>query len=335
MNEQPLPQPPVELFQLATGYQAAKTLFALVELEVPTLLADNPLPVSEIAERIGIHPRACDRLLNAGVALNLLERTRDRFGNTEMANQFLVKNKPTYLGDHFLNYNQNSYPAWTDLTAKLKAWRPGETDLKTPQEADQGAESMRAQHNLAVMVGDALGRSYDFSPYRRMLDLGGGTAAMSLGICRTHANLQTAVFDLPEVAKVAREFVDASEYKDRIEISVGNFKEDELPAGYDVALLANLLAVASEETNRKLLKKIYNQLPTGGAVILSGWILDDTRTSPLIPVLFCLEDINWQVPDVERSAATYQSWLEDAGFVNIERRMFCPPTSMIVGRKIM
>ena len=50
-------------------------------------------------------------------------------------------------------------------------------------------------------------------------------------------------------------------------------------------------------------------------------------------MLFCLEDINWEAPDVERSAATYEVWLADAGFSEIERRVYCPPTSMIVGRK--
>ena len=333
MTQQSLPQPPSELFELATGYQKSKTLFALVELGVPTLLAEKTVSLDEVAKQLHMHPRATDRLLNAGVALRLLERTAEGVRNTALTEQFLIKGKPTYLGDQFLNYNQNSYPAWADLTHKLQTWQPGETDADTPQEEDQGAESMRAQHNLAVMVGHALGQSYDFSQHRVMLDLGGGTAAMSLGICAVHPELRSIVFDLPAVAEVAREFASQSTARSRIEIRTGNFKEDALPHGYDVALLANLLSVASEETNRKLLKEIYNQLPQGGAVILSGWILDDTRTSPLIPVLFCLEDINWQVPDVERSASTYQSWLEEAGFVEIERRMYCPPTSMIIGRK--
>ena len=102
-----------------------------------------------------------------------------------------------------------------------------------------------------------------------------------------------------------------------VRVETGNFKEDALPAGFDVALLANLLSVSSEETNRALLARIHAALPPGGAVLLSGWILDDARTSPLVPVLFCLEDINWLAPDVERSAATYTRWLEEAGFKNL------------------
>lgn len=332
MKNQTLPPPPVELLDLATGYQRAKILFALVEFAVPTLLAGRSLPLSQMAHSLGLHKIAADRFLNACVALGLLEREGQAYRNTALSECFLVQGTPTYLGDQLLKYDRASYPNWADLTKRLREWQPGATD-DAPPPADQGQASIIAQHNLSLLVGHGLGEIYDFSSHRRMLDLGGGTGAMSLGICRTHKRLHAIIFDLPAIAEVAREFVRRSDMADRIEVRAGDFKQDELPAGFDVVLLANLLSTASEETNRGLLQKLYELLPDGGAVILSGWILDDNRTSPLIPVLFCLEDINWQAPDVERSASTYKSWLAEAGFVELERRMYCPPTSMIAGRK--
>lgn len=333
MEKRSLPWPPVELFDLATAYQRSKTLFALSEFALPTLLSRRALPLEEIARAIRIHPVAADRLLNACVALGLLERIDGEFRNTELSEQFLVKGKLTYLGDLFTKYDRTSYPLWADLVDKLREWQPGETDDEIPQEADQEEVSLAAQHNLSLLVGHALGESYEFSRHRRMLDLGGGTGAMTIGICELHPQLSAIIFDLPETAESAREFTHRSGLGDRIKVQSGDFKEDELPTGFDVALLANLLSLASEETNRELLRKLYDLLPDGGAVILSGWILDNSRTSPLIPVLFCLEDICWQAPDVERSASTYERWLAEAGFVEIEREMYCPPTSMIVGRK--
>lgn len=334
MNPQMLPRPSAALMELATGYQRSKALFTVVELRIPTLLDRAPLTIDELATRINLHPRACDRLINAGVALKLFTREGDTIRNAEMSETFLVEGKPSYLGEQFALYDRTSYPSWTELTKRLREWKPGETDTETPQDADQGADSMRAQHNLAVLVGNALAGSFDFGEYTRMLDLGGGSAAMSVSICAAHENLRSIVFDLPEVVAVAREFIAAAKLGDRVETSEGDFKEDDLPANFDIALLANLLSVSSDETNRRLFKRIYDKLPAGGAIILSGWILDDARTSPLISALFCLEDINWQVPDVERSATTYMNWLRDTGFTGIERRMFHEPWSMIVGRKM-
>ncbi|MEJ7615955.1 MAG: methyltransferase [Pyrinomonadaceae bacterium] len=337
MQKPSLPRPPLELLDLATGYQRSKALFTFVELRVATLLAYAPQALSheELARILEVHPLAVDRLLNVCVALGLLERDQkgEGYRNSALAEEFLVEGRPTYLGAQLLNYDRTSYPLWADLTTKLREWRPAKTDDETPPADDQGAESMSAQHNLALLVGSALGASYDFSQHRRMLDLGGGTAAMSIGVCAQHAHLRSTVFDLPLITREASKFIAAAGLADQIKVEGGNFKEDDLPNEFDVALLANLLSVASERTNRQLFERIHRLLPAGGAIILSGWILNDDRTGPLIPLLFCLEDIGWQAADVERTRSRYQSWLADAGFVSLEHRAYCAPTSMIIGRK--
>lgn len=328
-------QPPsaLELLNLATAYQRAKTLFALVELGLPTLLAGHPLSLAEAATALSLHPVAADRFVNACVALGLLERAGEEVRNTSLSTQFLVKGAPAYLGDFILKNDQISYPRWNELTQKLRAWQPGATDEGEPEEADQGGAGMRARHNLSLLVGQALGQAYNFSQHRVLLDVGGGTGASSIALCSLSENLRAIIYDLPAVTQVAAQYVTASGLHDRIEVRNGDFKKDALPGGFDVALLADLLSVASEETNHTLLRKIYEQLPEGGAIIISGWILDDGRTSPLLPVLFCLEDISWQAPDIERSVSTYAEWLAAAGFVEIEHRVYYPPTSMIIGRK--
>lgn len=333
MKEQELSHSPNELLELATAYQRSKLLFALVEFGLPTLLQSRAQSTQEIAQQLRLHPRAADRLLHAGVALGLLQKEEEQFSNAPLAEQFLIKGKESYLGDQLLSYDRVSYPLWSELTPRLRDWQPQENDGEAPQEEDQGAESLSALHNFALLTGRALGQSYDFSQHQKMLDLGGGTGAMSIGICQQQPHLQATVYDLPPITAAAHKFMAAAQLDARITTQQGNFKEDELPGAFDVVLLANLLSVASEETNRTLLRKIYEQLPADGAILLSGWILDDQRTSPLLAVLFCLEDINWGAPDVERTGATYERWLREAGYVEIKRVMYAAPTSLIVGRK--
>jgi hypothetical protein len=328
-----LPPPPLDLLELATGYQRSKTLFAAVDFALSTLLARRALGRDEIAAALEIHPLAADRFLNACVALGLVEVVDGAYRNTATAETYLVRGKPAFLGDLFARYDRTSYFVWTDLASRLRHWEPGVGDDDVPEDADQGKASMRAQHNLARLVGHALAESYDFSRHTRLLDLGGGSGAMAISICGVHERLEAIVFDLPPVVPAAEEAIREASLESRVRVETGIFKEDDLPEGFDVALLANLLSVSSEETNRRLLARIHAALPPGGAVLLSGWILDDARTSPLLPVLFCLEDINWLAPDVERSAATYTRWLEEAGFTDVEQHHFAPPSSVIVARK--
>lgn len=325
--------PPPALLDLATGYQRSQTLFALLELDVPTMLSSRPRTVPELAAALGLAPLACDRFVNAGVTLGLLAREDGTVLNTEATERFLVRGREAYLGDQFLRYAATSYPLWADLASRLRAWVPGATDARDPAADDQGADSMRAQHNFSRLVGAALGRAYDFSRHRALLDLGGGSGAMAIGVCEAHPALRAEVLDLPAIAPVAAEMIARAGLSERVRHRAGDFKKDPIPTGFDVALLANLLSVSSEATNRALLSRLYDALPPGGVVILSGWILDDGRTSPVVPVLFCLEDINRVAPDVERSSSVYARWLADAGFVDVARTMYCPPTSMIVARR--
>jgi len=165
------------------------------------------------------------------------------------------------------------------------------------------------------------------------LDLGGATGAMSIGLCERYENLNATVFDLPENVEKASEFISKSNLQNRIEIVGGDITKDKLPENFDVALLANLVSVFDAETNKNLLGNIYKKLPENGACIISGWILDEDRLSPEISVLFCLEDISWNSPDVERSFDVYKSWLEAAGFKRIEYKTYLEPTRFICAFK--
>lgn len=324
---------PNELIELAIGYQKSQVLFALVEFEIPKILCQNTLSAGDLARKLEIHPLAMERFLNACVAVGLLERENEFYRNSALTDYFLVKGSEFYLGGQIKRYKNRSYPLWAELPEKLKSWQYGESNSDAPEDDDQGAESMAEQHNLALLHGRALGKSFDFSNFKNLLDLGGGTGAMSIGLCETYPELRATVFDLPENVEKAAEFISKSKLKSRIKIVGGDIIKDDLPTDFDVVLLANLLSVFDAETNKNLFARIYENLPENGVCIISGWILDENRLGPEISALFCLEDICWNSSDVERSFEVYQSWLKNAGFKKIEFKTYLEPTRMICAYK--
>jgi predicted O-methyltransferase YrrM len=305
----------------------------LVEFEIPKILHDKKLSADNLAKKLKVHPLAMERFLNACVALGLLEREKGIYRNSTLTDYFLVKGNEFFLGGQIKRYKNRSYPVWAELPEKLKAWQYGDSNSETPEDEDQGAESMAEQHNLALLHGRALGKNFDFSNYKNLLDLGGGTGAMSIGLCETFPKLNATVFDLPENVKKADKFISKSKLKSRIKTVGGDIVKDELPKNFDVILLANLLSVFDAETNKKLFSRIYENLPENGVCIISGWVLDKNRLSPEISVLFCLEDICWNSSDVERSFEVYESWLKEAGFHKIEYKTYLEPTRMICAYK--
>lgn len=320
---------PAALLKIAVGYQKSQTLFTFAELGVADLLAKKESTAAALAKKLKIHPLAMERFLNACVSTGLLQKTGEAFANTDLSKNFLVEATENYLGGQMKRYQNRSYPQWQNLTGHLQNWRYGESAADNPDAEDQGEEAMTEQHNLALLHGYKLAESFDFSPFKHLLDLGGGTGAMSIALCEKIPHLKATVFDLPENVEKAKEMIRKKKLQKRVKCVGGDILKDELPEGFDVALLANLLAVFDAETNKDLFKKIYEKLPEGGANLISGWILDETRTAPEVSVLFCLEDICWNAPDVERTFSTYRDWLKDAGFKNVKVKSYYEPTKLV------
>ncbi|HXG84402.1 MAG TPA: methyltransferase [Pyrinomonadaceae bacterium] len=333
MNNQIKIESPNDLLELAIGFQRSQVLFSFVELEISKILHEKNLTAKELSRKLLIDEIAMERFLNASVILGLLETENEHYKNAALAEYFLVKGNEFYLGGQISRYQNRSYPLWAKLTEKLKAWKHGESENETPDEEDQGADSMAEQHNLALLHGYALAKAFDFSKYNRVLDLGGGTGAMSIGLCESYENLSATVFDLPENVEKADEFISESNLQTKIKTVGGDITKDDLPKDFDVALLANLVSVFDAETNKKLLYDIYKNLPENGICIISGWILDENRLAPEISALFCLEDICWQSPDVEKNFGVYKSWLEAAGFRHVEYKTYLEPTRLICAYK--
>ncbi len=321
------------LLELMTAYQKSQVLFTFVELHIADLLKNESLSAGEIAEKLKIHPLAMERFLNAAVTVGLLERKNGSYFNAVMTGDFLLSENEFYLGGQVERHRKRSSKVWKQLTKNLKNWRYGDDGKSNPEETDQGAKAMTEQHNLALLHGYALAEAFDFSRYKKVLDLGGGTGASSIALCRSVPHLRSIVYELPENAAIAEKFIAENDLTNRIEAVGGDFKKDKLPKDFDAVLLANFMSVADAADNKKLLKKIYQKLPVGGVCILSGWIIDDSHLAPPISVLFCLEDICWNAPDVERDEIIYAEWLKEAGFSDIECRTYLEPTKMLYGFK--
>lgn len=322
-----------ELLSLMAAYQKSRILFTFVELTIADLLEKENLSARQIGEIVKMHPLAAERFLNACVSVGLLKKEENLYANAAVTKSFLISGKEFYLGGQIERHRKRSAVVWDDLTEKLKIWSYGDDEKAVPETDDQGAEAMKEQHNLALVHGYALAKAFDFSKYKRLLDLGGGSAATSIALCRNHPHLKTVVFDLPENVKIAGEFIEDANLKNRITTVGSDFKKDKLPDDFDAVLHANFMAVADAEDNVKLLKQLHARLPENGVCLLSGWIMDDSHLATQLSVLFCLEDICWNAPDVERSEKIYTEWLTEAGFTEIKCETYLEPAKILYGVK--
>lgn len=60
-----------------------------------------------------------------------------------------------------------------------------------------------AMHSVSTMTARRLGEAVDFSHFRRLLDIGGGSGAYDIELCKQYGELRATAFDLPHVAAIA------------------------------------------------------------------------------------------------------------------------------------
>ena len=71
------------IVKLAFAFREAKVVLSAVELEVFTVLAEGPLDLESLRNRVGINQRGARDFFDALVAIGMLERHKNgRYANT-------------------------------------------------------------------------------------------------------------------------------------------------------------------------------------------------------------------------------------------------------------
>ncbi len=151
--------------------------------------------------------------------------------------------------------------------------------------------------------------------------MGGGTGGWCVGIRRRHPHLQCQVFDLPEVREIAERLLAEDGEGEKITFVPGSFFTDELPAGADVALLANVLHNWNPQDGHHILANTLQALEPGGKLLVKEYFFEDDWTGPMEAVFEAFmmlgagEKSGWQP-----SFQEMEEMLGEAGFVDVERR---------------
>ena len=111
------------------------------------------------------------------------------------------------------------------------------------------------------------------------------------------------------------QIVGASPVAERIRIEAGDFFVDQLPEG-DLYALGRILHDWSEEKILKLLGKVHERLPAGGALLIAEKLLDDDKSGPRWAQL---QDLNMLTctEGRERTLGEYESLLLRVGFTEV------------------
>ncbi len=319
---------PLPLWNLAHAYCEARAFHAANELDIFSHL-DEEKTSEEMAKLLKLENRPVRMLMDACVAMELLEKSRGRYKNTPVSSEFLVKGKPFYSGN-FVSLEASSYLLWAGLADAVRRNGPVAQPMKDEKEMKFFTHAM---HSTSVFSATVLVQVVDLSGYNNLLDVGGGAGVNAITFAEKYPNLRATVFDQGPVVEVAAEYISRSAAAGRLSTMAGDYLKS-LPAGHDAALLSNILHGETSEDNRALLKRAYDALDAPGIVIIADVLPNEERSGPLFPLLLALN----MLVATERGDAYTESevrgFLDEAGFCEMKTMSFDPaPLSVVTALK--
>jgi hypothetical protein len=333
---------PNTILQLGSAFWGSKTLLSAIELGLFTHLADRgPLHLEEVRDGLGIHERSARDFLDALVALGMLQRLPDgRYANTPETELYLDRSKPSYVGGILEMMNARLYRFWGNLTQALTTGSPqnetrhGEPDLFAAVYADPARLELflGAMTGISLPTARAMATAFPWGEYKTFADVGCAQGGLPVEFARSHPHLTGSGFDLPIVRPVFERYVAQHGLDQRLTFQPGDFFQDPLPS-VDVLVMGHILHDWSLEQKKLLLRKAYDALPSGGALIVYDAMIDDERRQNAFGLLMSLNMLIETPAGFDYTGADCRGWMTEAGFREVRVEHLQGPYSMAVGRK--
>jgi hypothetical protein len=337
MDDQRSPGPArpdtTRLQRLARAYCESALLWAALDLEVFTRIADGAHDHERLGAACGISRLDAERLATCLSAMDLLRVEGGRLVNAPDVEAFLVAGRPGFAGP-WMNFTRPDVDGWMRLSEILRSDEP---PRRLGMYADLTVDDARKYHEATASVGMGAGRRFcrhvDLSGRRHLLDLGGGSGAYSINAVRSFPGLRATVFDLPPVVVVAAEHLADHGVADLVDTVGGDFTRDPLPA-CDAVVMASNLPIYDEVVIGAVVQRAFDALDPGGEMHLVGEMLDDDGPGPLDAALWGMQEALYRSAGKAHTRAQVRRYFADAGFVDIAESEFVPGVLVRVsGRK--
>ena len=341
MDQAKTTEPTIDaIMQVGLGFWASKTLLSAIEMEVFTELAGRNEDLNALQGRLGLHPRSARDFLDALVALGFLQRVNGKYSNTPSTDKFLDKRKPSYVGGILEMANRRLYPFWANLTAALRTGEPqNEAKGAGPDpfsalyaDPENLKGFLKAMTGISTAANRLIASKFPWKSYKTAVDVGTAQGDLIVQVALANLHISGSGFDLAEVAPTFEEYVAANGLSSRVTFRAGSFFEQDLPKA-DVVMMGHILHDWNLEQKKILIRKSFEAVPQGGALIVYDSIIDDDRSKNAFGLLMSLNMLIETPGGFDYTGADCVAWMKEAGFRETRVEHLLGPDSMVVGIK--
>jgi hypothetical protein len=259
------------IFGLRVGWLVSRALHVAAELGVADHLSEGPRDISELAAATNSHPQSLYRLLRMLASYGVFAETADRhFGLTPAAALL----RSGILRDAVRMFSDADWNAAGALLHNIKTGQPAfkhvngqgffeylGTHPESQTRFDRAMASAAEEENLPIA------NAYDFSKYRRIVDVGGGRGGFLAAILKTYPSPRGVLYDQPQVVEHP-EYLTKGGVRDRCDVVGGTGFFASIPVGADLYVLKRVLHDWPDDVCEGILRRCRDAVAKDGRVVV-------------------------------------------------------------------
>lgn len=308
--------PPVQMLHILSGFWLSRAVYVAAKLGVADLLEREPQTAEQLAAATGTHAPSLYRVLRALSSEGVfMEDGEHRFDSTPLGDTLRSEGLRAIITAEL---GEEHYPAWGHL---LHSVQTGEVAFEHVygmpiweffgQNPENAVTFNAAMGDVNAMLDGAISHGYDFSPFSRIVDVGGGSGSLLALVLAQNPNSTGVVFDLPHVIEDARLFMATQGLTRRCDFVAGDFFNN-IPSGGDAYLLKWILHDWDDDRSVAILQNCRRAMSKNSKLL----VFESAIPAGNDPFLSKFMDLNMMVMNGgrERTAEEYRSLLKAGGF---------------------
>jgi len=305
--------------ELILGAWTSQAITTAADLGVADALASGPLPLDELADKVGADPDALRRLLRALTSRDIFALRADgRYALTPLAD-LLRSDAPVSMAAmaRFVGSRQQR-EHWSLLTEAIKTGTSAVNKLRGKSffeymgdDTEFGQIFNDAMTGLSSAAIGPVVQAYDFASYGTVVDVAGGHGRLLAAILESAPEAQGVLYDLPDVVAGAMPLLRELGVAERVRLAEGSFF-DGVPAGGDAYVLKHIIHDWDDGPCVQILRNVRAAGGAGATLLLVEAVVPEDNSAPVVKLV----DMEMLLINNgrERTAAEYRRLLEDAGF---------------------
>jgi len=325
--------PTMAVLDVLSGFWSARAVYIAAKLGLADLVQDGPKSAGQLAVLTGTHAPSLYRVLRALAGIGWFEEDASgRFGPTSLTSglQTGVPGSLRHLA--MTELGEEHYPAWGDLLFSVKTGELafnrvfGMANWEFWAGHPENAQIFnQAMSEVTAVLEPAVLEALDFSPFDKIVDVGGGRGTLMASILRAYPNARGVVLDLPHVIELGRQHIDHQGLSARCELVPRDFFEG-VPQGGDAYILKWVIHDWDDAHSIAILKNCHRAMSPNGKLFVVEAVIPPGNE----PFFHKFMDLNMLVMTGgrERTEAEYRTLFEAAGFEL--NRIISSPTEISV-----